>query len=456
MFPPFPIEEAEGLCRKVLAALNQNLLDVKLYKNRNLIEEDNDRFNQGFMVGLLLCKKEESSVALVTFSGTRYFLADEDVKSLGEDFIFVPPIVEPEKIDEALKKNDFEIHALTKKINEEKDAGKKTDLKKRRAFLTDESLRRVFDLYSFFCIDRRKKTLMEICRKVGLKNLPPAGTGDCCAPKLLNYAFVHSLFPVSMCELFYAPLCKEETSKVFSPCDSRCALLLPTMLGLEILYRDDSIIVVNKQSGLLSVPGRGPEKQDCISSRIRRLIPSCIEQPAVHRLDMETSGLMVFALTKEAHRALRIQFEEATVFKQYVALLDGALPAKGIKGEGQMELYFRLDVENRPHQIWDSVYGKKAVTCWKILNVEDWTCPDSSKRVVTRVLFTPLTGRTHQLRLASADSHGFASPILGDTLYGNCQPSPNSATRLLLHSCRLEFNHPVSGERMQFENSPPF
>ena len=219
--------------------------------------------------------------------------------------------------------------------------------------------------------------------------------------------------------------------------------------------------MVNKQSGVLSVPGRGPEKQDCIVNRLRRIFPNCIEQPSVHRLDMETSGLMVLALNAESQRNLRIQFEKSEVHKKYIAVLDGNLIANGIKESGEMELYFRLDVENRPHQIWDSVYGKKAITQWRIIGLEKYSPPavegsvlpaKGKKHTVTRVEFTPLTGRTHQLRLASADSHGFGIPIIGDTLYGSCK----EGERLLLHASYLTFTHPVTGKKMEFICDPPF
>ena len=167
---------------------------------------------------------------------------------------------------------------------------------------------------------------------------------------------------------------------------------------------------------------------------------------------METSGLMVLAFTKEAHRVLGRQFEEGTVKKEYVALLDGILSKKGIEPCGVMELYFRLDVENRPHQIWDEVYGKKVVTEWKLLDVEYYVPPSGKRRAVTRVLFIPHTGRTHQLRLASSDSHGFATPIIGDTLYGNCE----AGERLMLHAQKLSVVHPVTQKVMTFECKAPF
>ena len=192
--------------------------------------------------------------------------------------------------------------------------------------------------------------------------------------------------------------------KTYGPCDERCALILPEILGLNILYRDDSIIVVNKQSGLLSVPGRGPEKQDCVVNRFRRLFPEAILQPSVHRLDMETSGLLVLAFTEDAHRNMNRQFENREVKKEYIAVVDGKLP-ENFAPDGQMELFFRVDIENRPHQIWDAVHGKNAVTEWHRIGEESYTAPDGSKRCVTRIKFIPHTGRTHQLRLAAADSH---------------------------------------------------
>ena len=167
---------------------------------------------------------------------------------------------------------------------------------------------------------------------------------------------------------------------------------------------------------------------------------------------METSGLLILAFTKEAHKNLNRQFEDGLVKKQYIALLDGVLAKKGIPEEGQSELYFRLDIDNRPHQIWDEVYGKKAITQWKCLNVEDYTSPDGNRRAVTRVLFIPHTGRTHQLRLASADSHGFGIPIIGDTLYGTCA----KGERLMLHAQYISFTHPITGQQMEFNCPAPF
>ena len=136
---------------------------------------------------------------------------------------------------------------------------------------------------------------------------------------------------------------------------------------IDILYIDQHLAVINKPSGLLSVPGRTPENQDCVVSRLKKLFPHCIEQPSVHRLDMETSGVMVYALTKEAHRNLSMQFENGSVHKKYIALIDGVFDHNEYQGE--LKLKFRLDVNNRPHQIYDEVNGKLGITEWKKLGV---------------------------------------------------------------------------------------
>lgn len=440
MFPPFDEELAFKYCKEIISLLEEKKLSL-VYTTEKISAE---RFANGIMIGVLVAKNSaQENKILFTVSGV-----SRKIEGKFRDAIFVEPIVSSKKIMSALQKNDKEIHLLTEKL---KSCPKDNlqDLQLRRSVLTSESLEKVHELYSFYCFDGKNRSLKQICKN----HLPPTGTGDCCAPKLLNFAFKNNLTPLSMCEVFYGKSTEKKISGCkYSPCDERCGLILPEILGLKILYRDNDIIVVNKQSGLLSVPGRGPEKQDCIVNRVKKLFPECIEQPSVHRLDMETSGLMVLAFTKDAHRNLCRQFEEGLVQKKYVALLDGILAKKGIPQSGTMELYFRLDVENRPHQIWDSIYGKKAITEWKILDVEKYLSPLENKKNVTRVLFIPHTGRTHQLRLASADSHGFGVPIIGDTLYGHCEPNE----RLMLHSCYIKFTHPSTGKVMEFNCESDF
>ena len=208
---------------------------------------------------------------------------------------------------------------------------------------------------------------------------------------------------------------------------------------LHIVSEDPCFVVVNKPSGLLSVPGRGPHKTDCVSNRVRKLYPHCIEQPAVHRLDMDTSGLMVVALDSDSHRNLSRQFQRRQTSKRYIGLLDGILSVE----RGTLRLPFRLDIDRRPYQIYDEVHGKLGITHWERLGIEG---------EFTRVAFTPVTGRTHQLRVHAAHERGLGIPIVGDPLYGN----GTGPAQLKLHATELGFLHPRSGTPLSFHLPPPF
>jgi len=211
---------------------------------------------------------------------------------------------------------------------------------------------------------------------------------------------------------------------------------------LHILYEDPDFVVVNKEPGMLSVPGRGPDKVDSVTDRVKRMYPGCISHPAVHRLDMDTSGLMVVARTKEAQSHLSRQFQERKTQKKYVALLDGILP-ESFGENGCIELPFRLDIDNRPIQIYDEVHGKMGTTLWEKLAVEG---------SFTRIDFTPITGRTHQLRIHSAHEKGLGIPIVGDPFYGT-RIGPRD---MKLHAYQLSFYHPVSSEYLTFESPATF
>ncbi len=208
---------------------------------------------------------------------------------------------------------------------------------------------------------------------------------------------------------------------------------------MKIVYADAHMVVVDKPGGLLAVPGRGPDKQDCVESRLRRRFAGMPRQPAVHRLDMATSGLMVLARTVDAHRNLSQQFAQRDIDKEYIALLDGRLS----RDCGRIELKFRLDTSRRPYQIYDPEGGKLGITLW-------WKISEESAG--TRVLFKPLTGRTHQLRLHAAHWLGLGSPIQGDTLYGRA----GQAKRMMLHASSLTLFHPCSKTRQRFTTAIPF
>ena len=451
MFPPFPQFTAHHYIQKLI-----DDLDCGKVKIQQITEVSKERLGSGLMLGCLLAydKKTNQRIILFALSGIsrQLIFADSEnpyeITTQGEKFIIVPPLVSDEAINQALSKNDKKIHELTQLIK----AGNKK-LESQRSNLTTESLKNVFLLYDFTRFDGKKISLNQIINKKG--KLPPTGTGDCSAPKLLEYAFSHNLEIISMDEVFYGKDSKNKKNGIsYGPCDERCGYILPSILGLEIMYRDSALCLINKESGLLSVPGRGPEKNDCAESRLKFLFPDTINQPAVHRLDMETSGLLLLAFDKKSHAFMNKEFEQGRVSKKYIAVLDGILekapglasPKRGGKS-GRIELAFRLDPENRPHQIYDEENGKIGITEWKNLGLINY-----KGKKCTVVEFIPLTGRTHQLRLAASHIKGFGLPIVGDSLYGNPQPEQ----RLLLHCCHLEFRHPVSGQLMKFDCPPDF
>lgn len=207
-------------------------------------------------------------------------------------------------------------------------------------------------------------------------------------------------------------------------------------MEIEIIYHDKDIVVVNKPSKLLSVPGRGKHKQDCLVTRLACEFPDIL---TVHRLDWETSGLSVFALNKAVHRHLSIQFQNRRVSKNYMAVVYGVPEQQ----QGEINLALRCDWENRPRQIVDHQQGKASQTYWQLI---------SHTRQTSQLLLTPVTGRSHQLRvhLKSIDL-----PILGDPLYAPPE-ALQMAERLLLHASRLSFTHPVLNKQVKFFSEPPF
>ncbi|GAB1539582.1 RluA family pseudouridine synthase [Scytonema sp. NUACC21] len=286
----------------------------------------------------------------------------------------------------------------------------------------------------------------------------PTGTGDCCAPKLLHYAATHGLKPLAMAEFWWGPSSNNQDKvqgEFYGACTERCQPLmgfllsgLPTAdmetkhgwsLRLPILYEDQWLIAVNKPPGLLSVPGRYRERQDSVLSRLRHLLPDGMGLIAVHRLDLETSGILLLARDRQTYRQLSQQFQQRLVHKVYEAVLAGSATSD----RGIIELPLWGDPENRPYQQVNWQYGKLSVTHFQVIGKEG---------NYTRVEFIPLTGRTHQLRVHAASVKGLGIPILGDLLYG-CSAG---ATRLHLHARELRFKHPQSGETLHLLTKTPF
>ena len=289
-----------------------------------------------------------------------------------------------------------------------------------------------------------------------VQKTPPAGAGECVAPKLLQYAYRNGWQPLAMAEFWWGDSPKNEIRRhgyYYPACKGKCGPILKHMLQglhveknpletdmhrgteLEIMYEDEWLSVVNKPAGMLSVPGKSDI--DSVYGRVRRMYPEATGPMVVHRLDMATSGLILIAKTKEVHQNLQAQFKNRTVCKRYVAWLDGIVEKK----EGHIELPLRPDPEDRPRQVVDAVHGKPAVTDYTVLHY------DSGR---TFISFIPKTGRTHQLRVHSAHPLGLNAPIVGDELYGR------KADRLYLHAEYLGFIHPVSGVYMEIDKESGF
>lgn len=288
---------------------------------------------------------------------------------------------------------------------------------------------------------------------------PPAGAGECAAPKLLQQAYLHKWKPLCMAEFWWGQSPKTEIrhhGQYYPACRSKCAPILKHMLqGLEvdeahattrsrqaallplpIVYEDKWIVVVNKPAGMLSVPGR--EDTDSVLSRMQEHLPEADGPMVVHRLDMDTSGLMLIAKSKEIHKKLQAQFETRAVGKRYIALLEGLVP----DDQGEIRLPLAPTPHDRPRQEVNYERGKETVTRYEVLE---------RKEGHTRVAFYPLTGRTHQLRVHAAHPDGLECPIRGDLLYGKTK-----ADRLYLHAEQLELTHPVSGSKLHFSAPAPF
>lgn len=286
--------------------------------------------------------------------------------------------------------------------------------------------------------------------------LPPGGTGDCCAPKLLQYAFLHHLRPVCMAEFWWGDSPKgliRHHGQFYPACRGKCKPVLTWMLqGLDvdphldseqkarqepdIIYEDDSLAVLFKPDGMLSVPGKTDEIS--VASWAQAQWPGAM---LAHRLDMLTSGLVIVAKTMETYRQLQAQFADRTVKKKYLAIVMGS-PAKE---HGVIDLPLSSDPLNRPLQVVDYEHGKRAITEYRVLAgvTKESAC-------YTLLALWPHTGRTHQLRMHCAHTDGLGCPIVGDELYGQ------KADRLYLQAQGITFVHPTTGKRMHFELPYPF
>ena len=441
----FDMLHEDGFFRKeeeVLNAINRQIEILEnsdeLYKKKNeldatKIEALTDIQNQKDKIKRLKLERDEKRISFTNLSSA-------EIEQLEFE------LSEESKKESILLKKMTKYWNLTvesRKLKVESLQAEIEKLKEERKQKSSELQQRLFAEYAFLNQEKKLKSVGEI-----FDNNPPAGAGECAAPKLLHYAFQNNLKPIALAEFWWGQSPKSEVRKhkqFYPACRSKCEPILAHMLhgiemddnpllenpaegkDIEIVFEDEYLAVINKPAEFLSVPGKNI--QDSVYERVKKRYPEASGPLIVHRLDMSTSGLLLIAKSEEIYIQLQSQFIKRTVKKRYVALLDGIVK----QPEGIINLPLRVDLDNRPNQLVCYEYGKPAETHFKVIEI---------KNKKTRIHFFPITGRTHQLRVHASHSLGLNCPIVGDDLYGI------KANRLHLHAEEITFTHPISKETL--------
>lgn len=456
--PVFDLWNRDGFFIKeeqVLNALNQEISDLENHPE------------YGTLQNLLRITQQDSECALVDYK-EELKKRKKERKILREQTKLTPNTAAFRDFEEDLVKQSLrdkhELRVLQAQLGMEIERLKKEletfeiplcQLKESRKEKSNLLQTKLFEHYQFLNRDGLKKNLLEIFELTSFPK-PPAAAGDCAAPKLLQYAFLHHLTPIAMAEFWWGKDAKSEIRKhqhYYPACRGKCEPILGHMLSgmqldenpllishsedlkLHIVYEDDDILLVDKPAELLSVPGIAI--QDSVYTRIQARYPHLKGPIIVHRLDMATSGLLLLAKNKESHENLQRQFLKKTIQKRYVALLEGKLQ----EPKGSISLPLRVDLEDRPRQLVCFEHGKQADTNWELISVQHGR---------SKVYFYPITGRTHQLRMHASHPLGLNAPIVGDDLYGT------KSNRLHLHAESLHFQHPKSKEWLHFSVAENF
>lgn len=443
----YEITNPEGFFRKGEVELNKlnRIIDQKensLHLKQLIIELDEEKKTSTLAL-------KEAKLKMAEAKKTRQIKRDEAENNPNKESIIELLInesqTEKSKFNKLKKECKNRVEAIQLKIA---DCNQEIyELKQVRKNQSAQLQKQIFDSYLFLNGKGNEKSASAIFKETDAK-FPPAGAGDCCAPKLLQYAFQNQLKPVAIAEFWWGRSPKKEIRKhgyYYPACKSKCEPILAHMLkGLDletpkqedsklsitVLYEDDAIAIINKPSGLLSVPGKDEKKS--VYTQARVLFPNSEGPIIVHRLDMATSGIMLIAKTKTAHENLQKQFLNKTIKKRYVAILDGIIKDES----GTIDLPLRVDLDDRPRQLVCFEYGKPALTHWRVV---ERTLSQS------KVHFFPVTGRTHQLRVHAAHPLGLNNPIVGDELYGL------KADRLKLHAEEITFIHPETLTKITFK-----
>ncbi len=396
---------------------------------------------EGKMFGVLVVESEDKLGFLAAYSGLLEGRNDWDY--------FVPPVFDAQKPDGYFKLKEREISALNQHPS--------PDNQHLNRQMSQDLQLWLFRQYRMLNANGEERDLVEIWHdyhqnpKIQKKfPLPPGGTGDCCAPKLLQYAYKNKLKPICMAEFWWGPSPQSEIrhhGEFYPACRGKCKPVLTWMMqgldvdddpensgflhqGVEIIYEDDVIAAVYKPSGMLSVPGKADDYSVATWAKER-----WADSMLPHRLDMLTSGIMLVAKNAEAYHHLQEQFVNRTIKKKYLAVVEGEITAE----HGIIDIPLSSDPLNRPRQIVDHEHGKRAITEYRVISHH---LSPTTHHPITLLALYPHTGRTHQLRMHCAHQEGLGCPIVGDELYGH------KADRLYLQAESIAFVHPSKGKRM--------
>jgi tRNA pseudouridine32 synthase / 23S rRNA pseudouridine746 synthase len=455
--PVFDLLDSEGFFRKEEVVINDMTIEITaLEKNEQYLTAKAElaEFQNTYQEELQKVKQEikEAKAKRKAVRASSDDLTPDELEILLED-------LRKQSIREQYFLKDFtdlgkkKIHRLSEDVNSFED--QLNELREKRKNMSNALQADIFDSYYFLNSKKERRSLQSIFQNT-IDHKPPAGAGECAAPKLLQYAFENDLKPICLGEFWWGASPKSEVrvhKQVYPACRGKCEPILGHMLGgietdenpmlqnpaenkeLEIVFEDDYLVIVNKPAEFLSVPGKNIE--DSVYTRMKQKYPDATGPMIVHRLDMSTSGILVLAKDKKVHMHLQKQFIKRNVQKRYVALLDGIVK----EDSGTIDLPLRVDLDDRPRQLVCYEHGKRAVTKWEVVE---------RRNNQTLIYFYPITGRTHQLRVHAAHVLGLNAPIIGDDLYGSKE------SRLHLHAQFLQFTHPISKEAVKIKVDAEF
>lgn len=428
-------------------------------------------FRQGKMLGILLVEPPVSvshSLAHVHYyNNIAYLVAYSGVVNGLDDpkHFFVPPIYDLQNPDDFYLQKDREITAINQELSAS-DSLAPSKVKRLKTLRRDLSIslqREIFSHFNFLNPSGIYRNVIDIFADAK-RGLPPGGTGECAAPRLLQTAYEQGLKPLQIAEFWYgsSPAAIHRIHGHFYPsCIEKCSPILRYMIpsltesvpaslpsghsqALRIIYDDDYMVAVHKPSGLLSVPSKDPSQPN-VEVLLHRLYPSVKGPMLVHRLDQATSGLLLAAKDASTFKSLNQMFVEKSIQKRYLARLKGKMKSPC----GIISLPLSVNPDDRPRQVVDHQFGKEAITYYEVIDGK-WG-NEAIPADETLIALYPLTGRTHQLRVHCASPVGLDHPIVGDVLYDIMDDKPTSAQRLMLHAESITLQHPHTKQIITIE-----